>query len=98
MPEMSPVSYNPETMDQAEECEGLRLVELQDEVDAVKKAFKGTELESVWKACLELGGDPVAIRREYGDYKGNKMLEDMRKYLTSKTNIVEPKTVGGSDG
>lgn len=87
------VEFDPSTMDHAVEHDGFAEVELRDEVNAVKAAIKDTELEDLWDKCIELGGDPVAIRREFGQYQGNLILEKLRKYLVSKTNIVEPNTV-----
>lgn len=89
----SSIEFDPSTMDHAVEHDGFAEVELRDEVNAVKAAIKDTELEELWDKCIELGGDPVAIRREFGQYQGNLILEKLRKYLVTKTNIVEPNTV-----
>lgn len=46
------------------------------------------EIWEIWEACLELGSDPVAIRRTYGQYQGNQMLLAIKKYLVNHTDIA----------
>lgn len=93
MKEMNPSTY--EEDDYSSECPLMENMINQDEIDAVLKSLQDADPKylDTWNKCIDLEGDPVAIRREYGDRKGNEMLETLRLFLISKTNIVEPNTV-----
>ena len=93
MVEMRPSEFRDDLY--ATKCIMLQNAETQDEINAILKALQDADPKylDIWNKCIELDGDPVAIRREYGDYQGNKMLETLRVFLTTRTNIVEPNTV-----